>query len=202
MTPPDLRRSATGAEEADLIARIKAGNEEAWGEVYDHLHRPLLGYLYGKGAQDPEDLLAEVFLRLARSIGGFSGDLQGLRALSFTIAQNCLRDAARRRAVRPDTVFLAPEHVELGGGASGSAEDEAMATVNLETYRAGFAALTEDQRQVLYLRIVADLSIEETAELTGKSPGAVKQLHRRALGTVRESIEQTAAGTDEGGEGL
>jgi RNA polymerase sigma-70 factor (ECF subfamily) len=48
------------------------------------------------------------------------------------------------------------------------------------------ADLNPDYREVLALRVVADLSLEETAAIMGKSQGAVKQLQRRALSALRE----------------
>jgi RNA polymerase sigma factor (sigma-70 family) len=45
--------------------------------------------------------------------------------------------------------------------------------------------LTEDQRAVILLRIVADMSVEDTAAIVGKRPGAVKTLQRRALASLR-----------------
>ncbi len=157
--------------------------------LYDELHRPLLGYLRGKGARDPEDLLGEVFFRLARSIGRFTGDLGDLRAYAYTTALNCVRDAARRRAVRPDTVFLAPDHVPASGSPSSSAEDDALEGFSLGAYREAFAQLTPSQREVLYLRVVADLSVEQTAATIGRSAGSVKQLHRRGLDQLRSFLE-------------
>jgi RNA polymerase sigma-70 factor (ECF subfamily) len=182
-------RDGAQVEPDELVALAQAGNERAWGALYDLLHGPLLNYLRARGARDPEDLLGEVFLRLARNLARFTGGLDGLRAYAFTIAQNCLRDAARRRGVRPDTVFLAPGDVESGYLAQSavvmSAEEEAMHSVTLERYRDCFADLTAEQRHVLYLRVMADLSIEETAEILSKSPGAIKQMQRRAMDRLR-----------------
>jgi RNA polymerase sigma-70 factor (ECF subfamily) len=47
-------------------------------------------------------------------------------------------------------------------------------------------ALGEDQKEVLTLRIIADLTVDQVAEIMGKSAGAVKQLQRRALDRLRE----------------
>ena len=51
------------------------------------------------------------------------------------------------------------------------------------------AGLTEEQREVLSLRVVADLTVEQVAEVVGRSAGAVKALQRRALATLRRQIE-------------
>ncbi|HEU4894314.1 MAG TPA: sigma factor-like helix-turn-helix DNA-binding protein, partial [Acidimicrobiia bacterium] len=53
-----------------------------------------------------------------------------------------------------------------------------------------FGSLTDEQQQVLSLRVVADLSLEETARVMGKRVGAVKALQRRALATVRGRLSE------------
>ncbi len=55
------------------------------------------------------------------------------------------------------------------------------------------AGLAPDQRNVLLLRVVADLSIEETALALRKSPGAVKALQHRAVASLRRSLSVTEA---------
>lgn len=176
---------ASGDDEA--VARARTGDQDAWGILYDRLHRPLLGYLRARGCPDPENGLGEVFLRLARGLGRFSGGMAGLRAYAFTIAQNYLRDLARARRSRPAITFLAPDALaDVGGGSpAASAEDDALGTLSIWSLQAAFAELTPEQRHVLYLRIVGDLSIEDAAKVMGKSRGAVKQLQHRAMERLR-----------------
>jgi RNA polymerase sigma-70 factor (ECF subfamily) len=53
-----------------------------------------------------------------------------------------------------------------------------------------FESLTEDQKHVLVLRIIADLTLEGAARVMGKRVGAIKALQRRALAAVRIEIEE------------
>jgi RNA polymerase sigma-70 factor (ECF subfamily) len=53
-----------------------------------------------------------------------------------------------------------------------------------------FRALTEAQRDVLALRIVAGLSLEQTAQVLGKRTGAVKALQHRALETLKRVLDE------------
>jgi RNA polymerase sigma-70 factor (ECF subfamily) len=69
-----------------------------------------------------------------------------------------------------------------------SAEDEALDRLGGDEVQALLGALTSDQRDVLLLRIVADLSLEETATVVGKRVGAVKALQRRGLEALRREI--------------
>ena len=54
-----------------------------------------------------------------------------------------------------------------------------------------FASLTKDQRDVLTLRVIADLTVEQTAQTLGKGIGAVKALQRRALASVKRSLSES-----------
>ena len=50
--------------------------------------------------------------------------------------------------------------------------------------------LSPDQREVLLLRVVGDLTVEQVATIVGKTVGSVKATQRRALSSLRKSIEQ------------
>jgi RNA polymerase sigma-70 factor (ECF subfamily) len=63
---------------------------------------------------------------------------------------------------------------------------ERLVTAELVT---AFEVLTDDQREVLALRVIANLTLEETAQVVGKNVGAVKQLQRRALAGIRRSFD-------------
>jgi RNA polymerase sigma-70 factor (ECF subfamily) len=67
-----------------------------------------------------------------------------------------------------------------------SAEAEALERVSPREVLDLLDGLPRDQREVLALRLVAGLTVEQSAEAMGKSPGAVKQLQRRALAKLRE----------------
>jgi RNA polymerase sigma factor (sigma-70 family) len=64
-----------------------------------------------------------------------------------------------------------------------------MAALGSERVRSLLEGLSPDQRTVLTLRVIGDLTVEQVAELIGKRPGAVKQLQRRALAALRKSLD-------------
>ena len=70
------------------------------------------------------------------------------------------------------------------------AADEALARIGTEKVHRVLESLSADQREVLLLRIVGDLSIEQVARAVGKRPGAIKQLQRRALAAIRRELEK------------
>ena len=152
-------------------------------EVFRELAPSVLGYLRGQGVDDPEDLLGEVFLQVARSIDGFEGDRGGLRRWVFTIARNRVVDDRRRRARRPRVV-------------SGDTPDRAEPVTEGPdpALVAAMGVLTDEQREVVGLRFIADLSLEDVAELTGRPVGAVKAMQHRALGTLARTLGPTSPG--------
>ena len=67
-----------------------------------------------------------------------------------------------------------------------------MAQLGSDWVTAILDSLASDQRDVLLLRVVSDLSIDETATVLGKTPGAVKALQHRALASIRRKIPEAA----------
>ncbi len=148
----------------------------------------MLGYLRGSGGPDPEDVLSETFLQVARDVGGFEGDWERFRAWAFTVAHHRLIDARRRSARRP--VDLMAEPPEPPGPPSDDVAEQALAEIGREQVLRVLALLSADQRAVLLLRVLGDLSLEQVAEALGKRTGAVKQLQRRGLIAVRKAITE------------
>src|SRR3954464_7037597 len=167
------------------LAAARAGDQGAWKEIFDGLAPIVLGYLRANGAPDPEDVLGETFLQVARDISKFDGDEPGFRSWVFTIAHHRLIDARRHSARRP--VELSPEPPEPEEPADDAA-NEALARIGTARVRLILGELSEDQRAVLLLRFVADMSVEDVARAVGKRPGAVKALQRRGLAAVKRLL--------------
>ena len=168
-----------------LLAAAKAGDEGAWEEIFRDLGPAVLGYLRASGAPDPDDVLGETFLQVARDIPKFDGTEPAFRAWVFTIAHHRLIDARRYSARRP--VELSPEPPEPGEGADDAA-DEALKRIGIERVQELLVTLSDDQCAVLLLRFVADMSIDDVARAVGKRPGAVKALQRRGLAAVKRRL--------------
>ena len=124
-----------------------------------------------------------MFTRLA----DFRGDERKLRSWVFTIAHHRYVDACRRQA-------RLPALVEYDPGADRrpvpSSEQEALAVLGTERVQHLLGTLSPDQREVLLLRIVADLTVDQVAEVLGKRTGAVKALQRRGLATLRRNLDR------------
>lgn len=184
---PD-RRSGLGAEVfADVLAAARANAPWAFERLYHDLAPAVTGYLRLRGAREPEDLTNEVLLGVFQGLDRFEGDAAGFRSWVFTIAHRRVIDERRRRAARPETSGELPDDLAPPGG---DVEQEALAGLADGQVARLLAELTEDQRDVLLLRVVADLSIADVARITGKEPGAVKMLQRRGLAALRRLLER------------
>lgn len=169
-----------------VIQAARVGAEWAWTQIYRDLSPAVLRYFTAHGAENPEDLLGEVFLRVVRALPSFEGDEQRFRAWTFTCARNVMTDAWRRSG-RTLVEYL-PDDLLADAGGGDTTEAEFARREAYERVRAVLAKLTADQREVVFLRIIVGLSVEETARVLRKSPGSVKSLQSRALASIRREI--------------
>jgi RNA polymerase sigma-70 factor (ECF subfamily) len=174
----------------DLCGAALAREPWACRRLYDDYAARVLGYLRAQGAREPEDLTSEVFLRVFDRLPQFTGDEPNFRSWLFTIAHRILIDDARRRQRRPQTTTLG---IDVDNRVAGDVEHEALANVGAEWADAMLASLPPDQRAVVALRVTADLSLEQVADILGKRVGAVKSLQHRALESLRRRCEEVRA---------
>lgn len=172
-----------GADFAEVLTAARANEAWAFQRLFDELARPVAGYLRMQGAREPDDLVNEVFLGVFSALGNFEGDEGQFRSWVFTIAHRRLTDERRRLGRRP---VVSDDSVADPMG--GDAEHDALCSIGNERARELLGRLAPDQRDVLLLRIVADLTVERTAETLGKTLGAVKALQRRGLAALRTEI--------------
>lgn len=169
-------------EDIDIFADT-AGTDPAvlFGVVYRTFSGAVLGYLKARGVDDAEAVTQDVFLAVFPKIGDLTGGLQGAKSLVFSIAHARMVDYYRRVKRRPD---FTPYDPLQDGRSTASAEDHALDSTGGASHL--LEGLADDHREVLALRVVADLSIEQVAGIMGKSQGAIKQLQRRALQNLKD----------------
>lgn len=175
-TRPDPERSFP-----EVLEAARAGADWAWSRLYGDLAPGLLGFLRTRGAVEPDDLVGEVFLQVARHLPRFRGDESGFRSWVFGIAYHRLIDERRRRRSRPVDPAEVPDSLT---GADDPAV-EALERIATDETISLLATLTASQRDVLLLRIVAGLTVEEVAAALGRRVGAVKALQRRGVRELR-----------------
>jgi RNA polymerase sigma-70 factor (ECF subfamily) len=173
-----------------VLEACRAGADWAWRRLYDETAPAVLRYLRLSGARDPEDILGETFIRVVRALPTFVGDERAFRAWVFTIARRRSIDEARARGRH--AVFAVPDEDLIANGDRGDVEDDALRSLATQHVASILQGLTRDQREVLVLRLLDGLTIEEIARILGKQPGAVKALQARGFAAIRREIAAKA----------
>jgi RNA polymerase sigma factor (sigma-70 family) len=169
-----------------VLRAAQQGSAWAFERLWADLGPVVAGYLRAQGAADPDDLASETFIGVFTGIRGYEGDERHFRSWVLVIAHRRLIDE-RRRAGRRVPERLAGDDLPEVRTAMG-ADDDALTALGTERVLSLLSCLSEDQRTVLTLRVVADLTIEQTAAVVGKRPGAVKALQRRGLAQLRKAV--------------
>jgi RNA polymerase sigma-70 factor (ECF subfamily) len=178
----------TGLPFDDILTAAQAGASWAFEALYRELSPAVTGYLRLHGAAEPDDLASETFIGVFTGLAGFRGDEEALRAWVFTIAHRRLVDDWRRRGRRPQP---ADDPGDLAGHMGGDVEDDALERIGAGTVQQMCAGVPGDQRAVLLLRILADLTVEQVAQVLGRSVPSVKALQRRGLRALRSELENS-----------
>lgn len=179
----------------DVLMAAQAGAGWAFTRLYEDLAGVVTGYLRQQGATEPDDVASETFLHVFRGIGTFEGDEEDFRSWVFTIAHRRLVDERRKSSRRPSTTPLeGSEHAE---GEAEAADRTVVAQQDWEQLERHLAVLTSLQRDVVLLRVVAGLTVVETAEVVERSEDAVRQLQRRGLQALHERLTADGEGAAE-----
>ncbi len=185
------RPGALGESFASVLAAARTGAPWAFERLWRALAPSVAGYLRLQGAFEPDDLTSEVFLSVLTGLESFEGDEDRFRSWVFTIAHRRLVDDWRRRGRRPPLADGAgPNEHRKAEPAGGDVEDEALRRLSEQRVRRMCELLAPDQRDVLLLRMVAGMSLDQTAEALGKTTIAVKALQHRGVAAVRRHLER------------
>jgi RNA polymerase sigma-70 factor (ECF subfamily) len=172
-----------------VLSAARDGDEDALADLYRSLYPRFVRYASAVAASSAEDVAADAWLDVARSLGRFRGDESAFRAWAFTIVRRRLLDLRRtwaRRRTDPVDPF---DLVETGD--VGNVEDEAIVSLEASSaIRLITSSLSRDQAEVVLLRVLGDLSVERVAEIMDKRPGAIRVLQHRALRRLAEAARR------------
>ena len=157
--------------------------EAAIAGLFEEYYDKVVRYIYIRISDQPEaeDLAGEVFLKALKSMGSYRGSAEQLRFWIFKIARNIVIDHYRKMSKRK-TVNL--DDVEIADGTN--VEEMAEQRLQIGELTKAMKQLTEAQREVIGLRFFAGLSSAETAQVLGKSSGAVREMQCDAIQRLRK----------------
>ncbi len=169
-----------------LLASARDGDSSAVIQIYDEYYQPIFQYIRLRVA-DPalaEDLASEVFVRLVRAFQAGSAPRETLRGWLFQVARNLIHDHLGRQRQLPQTTLEEWMPADDDGP-----EQQVMRTLSTERMRRAMRLLAADQQEVVILRFGQMLSLQETADIMGKSVSAIKALQFRAVQTLRSLLD-------------
>lgn len=190
MSVMSIRDLEKTGREATLIRRAQRGDVSAFDALVADEWTPMVVFAQGKlGArEDAEDAVLRALLKAHAAIGGFDPE-RPLRPWLRTIVSNCCTDVVRRRR---DEVALSDLFAETQAGTEDVAADVEVASV-AETVRAAIAKLPRRYAEVMTLRVVEDMPIEEIAVRQGRPVGTIKSWLFRARTMLSRSLSPTLA---------
>jgi RNA polymerase sigma-70 factor, ECF subfamily len=179
---------ASHIAEAELILRAKAGEQEAWRQLYEQYAPAIYRYIYFRvdDVQLAEDLLADVFVRMFEGLHRYEDRGWPLSAWLYRIAHDRAIDSLRRRAYRQQVPL------EAWNESVDGPEQSVGMRLAFEEVRGVLNELTDEQRQVIQLRFLEELSIQAVAHQLGRTEGSVKALQHRGLQALARRLQPTA----------
>jgi RNA polymerase sigma-70 factor (ECF subfamily) len=167
-------------DESQLIRRAKAGDAEAFGELYTRHIQAVFRFFFARldNREDAEDLTEEAFFRVWRSLPTFEDQGVPFLAYLFLVARNLLIDHYRRFENSKTSAGI-EDSVMAESGADTS--ETAIRNIEHKEIRQALDKLKDDYQIVLVSRFLSELSTKEIAQIMGKTPGSIRVLQHRAL---------------------
>lgn len=170
-------------DDANLVARLRAGDEGAMADLYDRYS----GIVYGVALRvlgsttAAEDVLQEIFLQLWRNPGAFDAERGTLPAWLAVISRNRAIDHLRKRPPEDDIEGLSIS-IDI------DIEDEAARRQAVQRIRAVMSGLPQEQRKSLEMAYFEGLTHSEISRKTGEPLGTIKTRIRAGLLALRKAF--------------
>ncbi len=190
-------RNLKRLSDTDLVELAKAGDKDAFGELYERYLDKIYSYVYYRTGNhhDAEDLTARVFFRAMAHMEGYTERGVPFQAWLYRIAHNLVanwhRDRGRRKVIPLDEFIAASLK-------SDSPDQQAEDQEEQDALRAAIRCLPEERQQLLFLKFVDHLSNAEIGDIMNRTEGAIKSLYHRTLIALRDELQSAAVDTKKG----
>lgn len=182
--PKSLKRLS----DTELVELAKAGDKDAFGELYERYLDKIYSYVYYRmgNHHDAEDLTARVFFRAMAHIESYTDRGVPFQAWLYRIAHNLVanwhRDRGRRKVIPLDEFLAASLKSDAPDSQAEDKEEQ-------DALREAIRCLPEERQQLLLLKFVEHMSNAEIGEIMNRTEGAIKSLYHRTLLALRDELE-------------
>ena len=190
--------SADALTDAQIMLRVKAGDQAAFEYLVQKFRRPMVSFMYrmSRNAGAAEDLAQEVFLRVYRSRGNYEPSAKfttWLYRIASNLAVNHARDSRHERP--ENTVSVDEPDQETGQvldlrDTSLSAEETILRRERMAAIRQRVQSLPERQRTAVVMHKYQQMDYREIAQVLKLSESATKSLLFRAYETLRVQLKE------------
>lgn len=172
-------------EKDETLAQRASWDFEAFGELYRRYMCKIYRFVRSQVPhQVAEDLTAQIFFKALKSADTFRGDSK-YQAWIFRIARNTISTSRRHKR----EVSFEPHELPEAADPSPSPATQVVLEESRRVLTRTVSALPPAQREVVALRYLSDMSIDEVAQITSRSRGAVRILLHRARLRLRHALE-------------
>lgn len=167
-----------------LMLKVKAGDLDKMGLLFERYHRSLYGFLFHMTNQKEasEDMTQNVFYRMLKYRNAFVGDGE-FRTWMYHLARNVLNDHAKKN-IRNRAQYDIKDFEERIGGST-LADEHFEKEEELNMLEKALGSLSTENRELLILSRYQELSYQEIAKILDTTEGAIKVRVHRAMGQLK-----------------
>lgn len=180
-------------KDKQTISRLKSKDKEVFIKVYDDFAGDIYRFVYFKigHVEEAKDLTSMIFLKTWNHIQNNSlTSSSTLRALLYKIARTSIVDYYRETGNKLEVSLDDEEHpIEIADDKTDLEGDIDRAN-DLASIKSKLPLLKEEYREIIVLKFVNDLDIDEISEVTGKTKGNVRVLLHRSLAALKDLLEE------------
>ncbi|HHV98198.1 MAG TPA: sigma-70 family RNA polymerase sigma factor [Clostridiaceae bacterium] len=161
-----------------ILKKAQEGDPSAVEKVCSATWEPLYRFVYSKvqNREEAEDITQETYVKSLSSLYKYNFEPENFSGFLKTVAMNVLRDRWRKNKRWKESAYIDEQkHIEA------AYNDASETSANRILIEEALNRLSEEQRNIIILRIVKGYSVAETAQMTGKSQANVRVIQYRAL---------------------
>lgn len=179
----------TNFKDRFLVAGSLAGDEKAFGKLYDKYVTPIYRFVFFRvnNTEDAEDLTAEVFLKTWQYLASGQKTVENFKALLYRIANNLVVDYYRQSG--HELNFLDQDQWLQIVDLTHNLEEEIRKKDDINQLYQSINKLNDSEKELLIMRYVDDLSVKEIAVILDKNSGTIRVALHRATKALKNIIK-------------
>jgi len=172
--------------EKNLINRAKSGEAKAFGLLYDHYIPQIYRFIYLKvtNREEAEDLTHQVFMKAWQNINNYEERGFQFSSWLYQISRNQVIDFYRQKKQYLDLEAVDPELLV------DQSKDRAHEKLEISKIQKSLNELTDEQKEVIIMHFINDISIKDIAKTLKKTEGAIRLLQHRAIDRLKKIMKK------------